>query len=595
LDIKKEKETIISIFRILYVFRFFLLISSSFYSARQMRTDLYTWDGDRKGQTILALGIRALPNCLYPNTNLEYDEDANEEDEHVNSRLDDYVDNPGIGATTLMYAKNGGLSTVKLKAGTELFVDYGNEYFAENTAMPFRKHYKEADRLLHTLRNIVNQVERKERDPKFLNCWKDMSVHASHPIEQKCLTVLNGTTSRAILNATFSNDLYRITQSVLSVWSNRVQATMPNNINTMNYILDVLGSTSKQYASRSIRSMAYLRQYGSCMDHLYIANSTIPFAGKGAFAKVFMPEGTLVTSLPLLHSNRSAFTIVHSNVTVSNNNPIEQHLDLFINYCFGHKKSYILLCPYGIAASFVNHPGRDRQANVRLEWSKKLMKETTRLGMPLDDWLDGRQVGLIFDYVALRDIEKDEEILFDYGIGWQEAWGEHLHRFEHDEHIQFAKLNTRSPPISINGYQNDPLVHKMSTKNLQVHLWCRNEDIMYRSGYSIKSSNPDMALYQPCKILDQLLVDTMSMEYTYTAEIVERQFDAEMMSEQGVSIRFCSETNSGQIVFGLNRDAFVFGSRERHYANALLLSESWKFRHEIQIPDDIMPKIWIDA
>ena len=54
--------------------------------------------------------------------------------------------------------------------------------------------------------------------------------------------------------------------------------------------------------------------------------------------------------------------------------------------------------------------------------------------MPLPEWAKTYHTGLQLDFVATHNIEEGEEILLDYGDGWQTAWDQHVEEFNFKEH-----------------------------------------------------------------------------------------------------------------------------------------------------------------
>jgi hypothetical protein len=157
--------------------------------------------------------------------------------------------------------------------------------------------------------------------------------------------------------------------------------------------------------------------------------STIPSAGRGAFATRDLPEGTVVGYAPLIHMAVRGDEVVtvdydgvqHGSKDIQTNN--FSRPDLVLNYSFGHRNSTLLLTPYGSMVNYINHKnnGDGDGPNVRLQWpSRELVAHKP-------DWLDKDiiflrdtvdKIGLSFDYVALRDIKAGEEILLDYGDEW---------------------------------------------------------------------------------------------------------------------------------------------------------------------------------
>ena len=129
--------------------------------------------------------------------------------------------------------------------------------------------------------------------------------------------------------------------------------------------------------------------------------------------------------------------------------------ELLLNYAFSHPDSPMLLVPTAPLANFINHGGpftsekpNSGGANVVVRWPEedsntgKLFDWVFNNGMGDDykefdatahyehnAWLKmhpldvmERSGKLAFEYVALRDIHNNEEILIDYGPLWDQAW-----------------------------------------------------------------------------------------------------------------------------------------------------------------------------
>ena len=90
------------------------------------------------------------------------------------------------------------------------------------------------------------------------------------------------------------------------------------------------------------RSVSWLRENGLCLDNLQAAKSTLPQAGLGAFAQRSMPKGEIIIPVPLLQieANKTDLQYVFND-----HNQNFRSTQILINYCFGNKKSKLLLCP----------------------------------------------------------------------------------------------------------------------------------------------------------------------------------------------------------------------------------------------------------
>lgn len=184
---------------------------------------------------------------------------------------------------------------------------------------------------------------------------------------------------------------------------------------------------------QSVRTMDWLNTYGYCQDHLIPAKSTIPQAGRGAFANRDLPKGTVVGYSPLIHigvhgrdlywisypadkdhAAAAAATTDSTPETPTMPTKKKRHMyDLILNYSFGHANSTLLLTPYGGMVNYINHPPKGVTPNVAIRWpNKELVAHKPwwhdRTPEQLRDTVE--KIGLSFEYVALRDIAAGEEV-----------------------------------------------------------------------------------------------------------------------------------------------------------------------------------------
>lgn len=173
---------------------------------------------------------------------------------------------------------------------------------------------------------------------------------------------------------------------------------------------------------QSIRTISWLNENGYCVDHIRPGLSTIPQAGRGAFASRFLPKGTIIGYTPLIHMGLHGRDVYN----VSYPGEKKRRSDLILNYSFGHKNSTVILTPYGGMIHYINH---NSVPNVKIQWPNK------ELVAHKPEWLERspetirytlEKIGLSFEYVALRDIQEGEEIFMDYGPEWEQAWAEHV-------------------------------------------------------------------------------------------------------------------------------------------------------------------------
>jgi len=176
--------------------------------------------------------------------------------------------------------------------------------------------------------------------------------------------------------------------------------------------------------------LEWLQKNGICIDNLRSGPSKKRGAARiskqrGAFAKKFIPKGERIAPAPLLALKREDLIMYKADVTqkayrnVLNFDKVVGQEQL-LNYCYGDADSELLLLPYSPVVNFINHGGKTPNAEIR--WPKDSSKEWLKLH-PLDVLdMSGK---IMAEFVALGDIQPDEEIVIDFGQAWDEAWKEH--------------------------------------------------------------------------------------------------------------------------------------------------------------------------
>jgi len=99
---------------------------------------------------------------------------------------------------------------------------------------------------------------------------------------------------------------------------------------------------------------------GECLDHIYVKDSTIPQAGKGAFARRPIARGTTIIPAPMLNSwGRDIFNITSEEIKHDVNTK-----QLIYNYLWTHPESSLLLFPVNTAIA-INHASNRRFSRTR--------------------------------------------------------------------------------------------------------------------------------------------------------------------------------------------------------------------------------------
>ena len=77
-------------------------------------------------------------------------------------------------------------------------------------------------------------------------------------------------------------DLFQLSRDLGVLWKSRPLLTLPENATHVDYLLEY--GTQYLHYNRSVRSLEWLQENGIWTDNIKPGNSTIPQAGRGAFA-----------------------------------------------------------------------------------------------------------------------------------------------------------------------------------------------------------------------------------------------------------------------------------------------------------------------
>ena len=230
---------------------------------------------------------------------------------------------------------------------------------------------------------------------------------------------------------------------------NTITAGSEITINYGDWDFDAEFSGGKNvYEHKPTRYVPWLEQYGWCIDYIYIDISTIPNAGRGAFARTELHMGTVVAPAPLqVFHDREIFKTKYSE-------------QLYVNYCIQPADSKMLLFPYGQGVNLINHSLN--QPNVEFQWSTNKMHHNEYLDLSTNEefWKIVSPGSLILEVVALRDIEPGEELLLNYGSAWDNAWNAHVTNWQPEpsasQYVYPSEMDETLPIRTIREQVDDP-------------------------------------------------------------------------------------------------------------------------------------------
>mmetsp|Transcript_31361 Transcript_31361/g.46875 ORF Transcript_31361/g.46875 Transcript_31361/m.46875 type:complete len:578 (-) Transcript_31361:773-2506(-) len=358
-------------------------------------------DDEAEDVSVTVTGFGAAPNCHFSLLNV---------DEHAATYdaagLDRYT-SPGAGAITPWWNRTS-TALRDIAAGSELYVDYGPSWFTSRDG-----HFQ-----------LVPLASSYEKALEFLKAYGKMLVGTDSPDDLVKDKMMIGDEVQKDLWDIIKTHPYvsRVRQALPETHKDGIRAIKAGDIMTVE-------------VENSIRSLEYLEEHGKCVDNIVPQQSTIPHAGRGAFATRFIPKGGLVAPAPLVHIADKSKANMYAETKGPTGNIIRDeekvvHKQIILNYCFGHPNSTLLLFPYSSNVVYINHHSTEYNAKVRWTNDFDFYHHKDWLEKSVDFLEDQWTAGLMLEYVATRDIQPGEEVFIDYGEEWQKAWDEHVKKWE---------------------------------------------------------------------------------------------------------------------------------------------------------------------
>jgi hypothetical protein len=365
------------------------------------------------------------------------------------------------------------------------------------------------------------------------------------------------------------------------------------------------GTADRKTKSTMARSVDWLKQNGICIDNIRVetpheqSGSHSGTYERRAVARRFLAARSVVTAAPVVPLSRShvAWLLVDKNGEPADTILWKGH-QLVLNYCWGHASSSVLLFPYGPAVNLINHAGggRNETPNVAIRWSP-LTKQS--------DWFKlnatavvhnhhGARGSLVLEYYALRDIAPDEALLLDYGADWQTAWDQHVEQWTH-----YTSLETRNVDMAYTE-------HLASYQSAWDYTQACNDEIE-------RNQTPD-CLYQTPSWIDvrchvaslaTLMVDEEEPEWrSWQPPTDARAAHEAWQSTGGLACRVQGVDGDGTYRVQIHANSNGESVNVKHVPRSaiVLLDQPYTgnqflrhaFRHEMQLPHDMMPLAWRD-
>jgi hypothetical protein len=451
-------------------------------------------------------------------------------------------------------------STTEIVAGSEVFLDYGENWAEEDK------------------KEELNKDDHTKIDATIVKMIAFFEKHKDELEAESKLQIYNFLI-KDIMSA-----------SIGVGKGKKVAALMPPTPDALQKVMDDGGSLA--YSQPTVyRKVEWLEEHGRCMDNIRPGTSTIPTAGRGAFATRTIAKDGLVSPVPLIQIPDKAILNMHDVTPTGDGDYVRESDDvtgtqLVLNYCYGHPKSKMVLLPTGSSAGFINH---SKKPNAKMVWSshqhhnKVWMKTNPRKLVEEQN----AYIGLMMEIVALRDIKEGEEIFIDYGDEWQAAWDAHVASwnkkvekgdipeewpvraldmnafYEHMVYKTEVELETEDYPDNVNLKAFLMLLEGQGAGTVEdPKIWGEAE---HATAYDSDNLN-DMIILDREKVQGEGLI----MPYNYT-------------------IKWTNNAGSHTFVKDVPHQAFVFvdapGTGDQFTDGS--------FRHFIGIPDDIFPAgVW---
>jgi len=390
-------------------------------------------------------------------------------------------------------------------------------------------------------------------------------------IDEILSTILN-------VSATFNE---RVT-ALIPKTNQELQTLIHNTKNEEDGYLDALTNTTIIK-----RGVDWIKDNGLCMEQISPGKSTLPQAGKGAFANKSFSKGELIAPAPILQIMDRDLMFIYDDKEA----PIRQQI--LLNYCFSHKDSKLLLCPQSNII-LINHCSNrkvgkgecaDKGPNAKIEWASGWDLDTPLwLEMSLEQLeklTEEKKRGLSMEVIATREIRAGEEIFIDYGRNWEEAWESHVREWKPPpKDSEFHDYTPIKEMIDKNTLRDGDELEEnpYSTNVATACYWYEYE----AEGYEADENGFYMADdYIPGEGGINAASDVWECDVLEEIDITDHLYDVSVNK---------GKLGEEVLLTQLPKESITF--RTKSYKSDQWLPEA--FRHYIEIDDSIFPEQWKD-
>ena len=435
-----------------------------------------------------------------------------------------------------------------IRAGEEMFISYGPQWYAHAAKefgglIPSAEHWKDAD---VGLRSFMKQIEQSTGKK-----WKEIP---------------------------YKQEMYDAMLKQAKMQDERLRAALPNNVEDVPKAIEI--GAARFSTPNSIRSIQWLEENGACLDGIVPGTSIIPQAGQGAFATRSFQQGGIITTTPVLTLDRDSLKL-RKEIKRKDGTVRSRHAgyQLLLNYCYGHPDSSLVFLPTAPGVNFINH-GSKEDANAEIRWSSFPYHKSSWLNLTLDEVKTLEKTGLLFDFVATKDIERGDEILIYYGDSWVESWNQHIGSWVSSSK-NFTDTKGVKTTVDFNQIGKDhilPTEEELKTKPYPSNLmeYCKFALPEGMTNGKVQNAQIKNPKHYPCEVLDRWPIEGTD-RHLYRVKV---DYTPDGSNEMTMyAVKFDSKEDFHFVVDRpYTRDYYAKGA----------------FRQSIGLSDGMFPSHWID-